>query len=96
MASDDIHYGLERARNRLPSIVAEANAGKRSIITRHGKPCAAVVPMEDLEKARVKNPQGILALRGTGKGLWGKDSSRSLAELRDEWSGTRAGTRVKR
>lgn len=85
MTNEEIHYGLERARSRLPSIVAEAHAGKRSIITRHGKPCAAVVPLEDMDRASNKSQKGILALRGTGKGLWGKDSRHTLTELRDEW-----------
>lgn len=82
----DVHYGLEQARNRLPSIVAEAGAGKRAIITRHGKPCAAVVPLNEVVKSSAgKGHGGILALRGTGKGLWGKASGKTLADLRDEW-----------
>jgi prevent-host-death family protein len=81
----DVHYGLEQARSRLPSIVAEARAGKRSIITRHGKPCAAVVPLNEVAKPPAKSRSTILSLRGTGKGLWGKNSSKTLADLRDEW-----------
>jgi prevent-host-death family protein len=87
----DVHYGLEQARSHLPSIVAEARAGKRSIITRHGKPCAAVVPLNEVVKPPGKRLGGILALRGTGKGLWGKNSSKTLADLRDDWSNNGAG-----
>ena len=76
---------LERARSHLPSIVAEAHSGKRTIITRHGKAYAAVVPVTDLDKSSGKSRGGILALRGSGKGLWGKDSSKRVAALRDEW-----------
>lgn len=89
--SDDIEYGLEKARSRLQSIVAEAHAGKRTVITRHGKPYAAVVPVADLEKTISQKRSAFLALRGTGKGLWGKDSCKTLADLRDEWSGKGAG-----
>ncbi len=80
-------YGLEQARTQLPHIVSEAHAGEYSVITKHGKPYAAVVPVQDLEKLRAaRKPQrGLLALRGTGKGLWGGNVSKSMADLRDEW-----------
>lgn len=77
-------YGLEQARIQLPSIVADAHAGITSVITRHGKPYAAVVPLRDLEKSRAAS-SGLLALRGTGRGLWGADSNQTLGKLRDEW-----------
>ena len=80
-------YGLEQARIQLPSIVADAHAGVASVITRHGKPYAAVVPLRHLEKARAApgTASGFLTLRGTGRGLWGRDSSQTIGELRDEW-----------
>lgn len=80
-------YGLEQARTQLPHIVSEAQAGTYSVITKHGKPFAAVVPLKDLEKlqARHKPPQGLLALRGSGKGLWGAPTVKAVAQRRDEW-----------
>lgn len=80
-------YGLQQARAQLPRIVSEAGAGVAAVITRHGKPCAAVVPLQDLEtlRARRKPPQALLALRGSGRGLWGADVGKTVAELRDEW-----------
>jgi prevent-host-death family protein len=79
-------YGLEQARIQLPAIVANAHAGKASIITRHGKPYAAVVPLAGLEKARIGlSNSDLLALRGTGQGLWGADVGQTIANLRDEW-----------
>ena len=80
-------YGLEQARIRLPSIVADAHAGIASVITRHGKPYAAVVPLQNLEKSRALTnvASGLLAMRGTGRGLWGRDSGQTIGELRDEW-----------
>ena len=76
-------YGLEQARIHLPQIIAQAHTGVTSVITRHGKPYAAVVPIEDLEKTRAT--PGVLALRGMGKGLWGRLSGATVTELRDEW-----------
>ena len=76
-------YGLEQARIQLPAIVANANAGVASVITRHGKPYAAIVPIRDLQKSRPAS--GILTLRGTGRGLWGGSPAKTVAKLRDEW-----------
>ena len=85
--SANTSYGLEQARIQLPSIIANAHAGHASIITRHGKPYAAVVPVQDLQKSRaaVGAASGLLTLRGTGRGLWGVDVGQTIAELRDEW-----------
>ncbi len=81
-------YGLEQARIQLPSIVANAHSGVTSVITRHGKPYAAVVPIQSLDKPRGSRPaaSSLLALRGTGKGLWGHDVGATIAKLRDEWA----------
>lgn len=81
--SADTSYGIEQARMQLPAITAKAHAGVASVITKHGKPYAAVVPVEYLYQN--KRSAGILALRGTGKGLWGKSPSKTMARLRDEW-----------
>jgi prevent-host-death family protein len=54
-------YGLEQARIHLPQIVAQAHNGVVSVITRHGKPYAAVVSIEDMEKT-----QTTLARHGQG------------------------------
>ncbi len=80
-------YGLEQARAQLPHIAAEAHAGHASVITRHGKPFAAVVPVSVLQSqqaARVRKG-GILVLRGTGRGLWPAEVGRAIDDLRDEW-----------
>ena len=80
-------YGLEQARIQLPSIVAKANAGVASVITRHGKPYAAIVSIQDMEKSTSASSvaSSVLALRGTGRGLWGSSPSETIAQLREEW-----------
>lgn len=87
MSSIPASYGLEQARIQLPHIVAEAHAGMASVITRHGKPYAAIVHLHDLEKSRAaeKSASDLLALRGTGRGLWGADIAQTIADMRDEW-----------
>ncbi len=80
-------YGLEQARIQLPNIIANAHAGIRSVITKHGRPYAAIVPIQDIQKSSTdaELTSGILALRGTGRGLWGTDVGHTVSELRDEW-----------
>lgn len=80
-------YGLEQARAQLPHIAAEARAGHTSVITRHGKPMAAVVPISFLraqQAGRIRKG-GILALRGTGRDVWPQGAGRTVADMRDEW-----------
>ncbi len=82
-----VRYGLEQARAQLPRIVAEAQTGACSVITKHGKPYAAVMPLQELERLQTQAsaPTALLELRGTGQGLWGADVGQTLAELRGEW-----------
>ncbi len=80
-------YGLEQARAQLPHIAAEALAGHTTVITRHGKPMAAVVPVSLLRaqsSGRVRQG-GVLALRGTGARVWPLGAAEVVAGLRDEW-----------
>jgi prevent-host-death family protein len=75
--------GVEDARNQLPALLAEAQRGRSTIITRHGRAVAAIVPIDQLKSAaRQISP---LSLAGSGKGLWGRDSRKTLRKLRDEW-----------
>jgi prevent-host-death family protein len=88
MSSTPSTYGLEQARAQLPLIAAEASAGYTSVITRHGKPVAVVVPVQvwrQAEQTQQRQHGGVLGLRGAGRGLWGKSVKRTVAALRDEW-----------
>ena len=75
--------GAEEARQQLPSILAAAAAGRSTIITRHGREVAAVVPATSVKPLK---PMPLMALAGSGRGLWGKRSAQTIARLRDEWS----------
>ena len=76
-------FGLEQGRKQLPELAALAHSGQGSLLTKHGKPYAAIVAPGLLLKSRRK--PSFLALRGTGKGLWGKSPAQHVARLRDEW-----------
>ncbi len=74
--------GAEEARQQLPAILDAAAAGRATVITRHGRQVAAVVPVAALKPDR---PVSLLTLAGSGRALWGTDSGKAIAELRDEW-----------
>jgi prevent-host-death family protein len=75
--------GAEEARNQLPDLLEAAEKGRSTIITRHGRPVAALVPIGEYRPAARQQP--LLPLAGSGRGMWGKDSTRTLRKLRDEW-----------
>ena len=75
--------GAEEARNQLPKLLEAAEKGQSTIITRHGRPVAALMPAEAYGSTLRQQP--LVPLEGSGRGLWGKSSSRTLRRLRDEW-----------
>ena len=77
----DDQYGVEGARRKLPELLDRAHRGESIVITKHGKPYAALVEAENVPR----RGQAMAALRGTGKGLWGRDVARHIDVLRDEW-----------
>jgi len=76
-------YGAERARERLPELIDRAARGETTLITRRGRLVAALVPSADVR--RPGPTPSVVALRGTGKGLWGRTAARRIARMRDEW-----------
>ena len=88
MSTPITEYGLEQARARLPHIAAEAVAGYSSVITRHGKAVAAVVPIGQwqAQQSQKIRAAGLLSLRGTGRGLWPQGAGQAIDELRQEWA----------
>ena len=76
--------GAEEARNQLPDLLDAAEKGRSTIITRHGRPVAALVPIGAYGAALGQQP--LTPIAGSGRGLWGKNSTRTLRKLRDEWN----------
>jgi prevent-host-death family protein len=76
-------YGTEHARAHLPELLELAHRGTATVITRHGKPYAVLAPIDHAKSA--KRPTSLLALKGSGAGLWGDDPAATVASLRDEW-----------
>jgi antitoxin (DNA-binding transcriptional repressor) of toxin-antitoxin stability system len=77
------HIGLEMARSELPRLVTQAQSGTAAVITRHGRPCAALVSLTHLQQKSRRG--GLLSLLGSGAGLWGPDAADAVTALRSEW-----------
>lgn len=77
--------GAEEARNQFPDLLAAAESGDATIITKHGRPIAALVPADQYEQTG--RQQSLVPLKGTGRGLWGRNSAATIRNLRDEWDG---------
>jgi prevent-host-death family protein len=74
--------GVEEARKELPALLAEAERGRTTVITRHGRNIAAIVPVGQAGGRQ----KSLLAVAGSGRGMWRATGARSLRRLRDEWS----------
>lgn len=81
-SSKPISKGAEEARQQLPAILDAAAAGKTTVIARHGREIAAVVAAASVKASK---PISLLTLAGSGRDLWGTDSGKAIADLRDEW-----------
>ena len=75
--------GAEEARSHLPELLEGAHQGSSTIITKRGRPYAALVPLSQHTPSR--KGLSLLKMKGSGAGLWGGNSARTVARLRDEW-----------
>ncbi len=82
MSYEPPKIGAEDARARLPQLLDNAGRGLPTIITRHGKPIAALVPINEARARQKPFPDELI---GSGAGYWGDDSARTLREMREEW-----------
>jgi predicted nucleic acid-binding protein len=64
-----LRKGAEEARNRLLDLLDSPQKGRSTIVTRHRRPVAALVPTEAYG-AVIRQP--LVSIGGSGRGLWGK------------------------
>jgi prevent-host-death family protein len=76
--------GAEEARANLPALLERAHQGTSVLITKRGRPYAALVPIERLAATARVLPIG--ALEGSGKGLWGRSARATIRRMRNEWT----------
>jgi prevent-host-death family protein len=79
-----VRKGAEEACKQLPDLLEAAEEGRSTIITKHGRAVAALMPVKEYIAASRQQP--LVPLEGAGRGMWGEDSARTMRNLRDEWS----------
>jgi prevent-host-death family protein len=79
-----LRKGAEAARNQLSELLEAAEKGGSTIITKRGRPVAALVPVSAYGATVRQQP--LTPLAGSGRGLWGNDSTRTIRKLRAEWT----------
>ena len=79
-----IQKGAEEARNQLPRLLEAAEGGQSTVITKRGRPVAALIPIDDYPRPVRQEP--LTPQAGSGRAFWGRNSARTLRKLRDEWS----------
>ncbi|MBV9343803.1 MAG: type II toxin-antitoxin system Phd/YefM family antitoxin [Gammaproteobacteria bacterium] len=57
--------GAEEARNQLPDLLDAAERGRATIITKHGRPVAALVPLEECNAKG--SQQSLIELQGSAR-----------------------------
>ena len=82
--SVDPRKSAEEVRNEFSDLLTAAENGRSTIITKHGRPVAALIPI-DAYRASLRQ-QPLTPVAGSGHGFWGKNSTRAHRSLRDEWS----------
>lgn len=78
--------GAYEAKTHLPSLLDRVEKGERFIITKHGRPVAALVPVLNRDEAAVRRAvEDIRALRGEleQRGVRVSDLLRAGETLRD-------------
>ena len=72
----------EEARKKLPELIDRAERdGTVTIVTKHGSPCAAIVPLSYLERME---PPKMTTLRGSAGGCYG-DVAEYIDSGRGAW-----------
>jgi prevent-host-death family protein len=83
----NVKVSSAQARAKLPELVSDvAHKGSRVIIEKHGKPVAALVSIEDLERLESDHPAGkerlgALALVGAWAGVTDKQIDAMLKDI---------------
>jgi prevent-host-death family protein len=55
----EARWSLQDAKNRLSSVVDAARRGQPQLVTRHGKPAAVVLAVEDFERLKALEGEAV-------------------------------------
>jgi prevent-host-death family protein len=77
---------VETVRSYLSRIFAKTGFTKRAdLVAAYSRQVAAAAPGTASRDGQSERQQSLVPLKGTGRGLWGRNSTAKLEELRGEW-----------
>ncbi len=74
--------GSEKARRNFSELLDQTYKGEITVITKHGRPYAMLVPPDQIHHAN--SEIGFTCLKGSGSGFWGNPDE-YIQSVRDEW-----------
>jgi prevent-host-death family protein len=75
--------GAGEARKRLPALLDRAAQGEMTVISKRGRPYAALIALDQVPREHSRDL--IVSLKGSGRGLFGRNPRRFVGRLRAEW-----------
>ena len=75
--------GAEQARRHLAKLLDRAHRGEATIITKHGKPYAALGPLSAIPPAA--SVVSVSGLRGSAKHCWRDRPDKDINAIREDW-----------
>jgi len=73
--------GIKNLKSGASRVIDEVEAGASYVVTRRGRPAAAIVPIEDAEDLVLANAEEFVEMRRRGREDYRKGRTRRLAEL---------------
>jgi prevent-host-death family protein len=73
--------GIKELKSAASRVVDEVEGGRSYVVTRRGRPAAAIVPIEEAEDLVLANAEEFVAMRRRGREAYRKGRSRPLREL---------------
>ena len=71
--------GVFEAKTHFSALIDDAQAGHETLITKHGKPVARIVPAPGVDKARIDRAiEALMALRETVRGSTALESGETI------------------
>lgn len=73
--------GIKDLKSGASRVIDEVSAGKSYVVTKRGRPAAAIVPIEEAEDLVLANAEEFVAMRRRARDAYRRGRSQPLREL---------------
>lgn len=73
--------GLKELKASASRVIDEVEAGASYVVTKRGRPAAAIVPIEDAEDLVLANAKAFIRMRRRGRRAYGEKKGSRLGEV---------------